>query len=178
MKTAVIYKSKTGFTETYAKWISEELSSNLIKAENITLDELSEYDVIVYGGGLYAAGIGGVKMITKNLDRLKGKKIAIFGVGASPPRDKDINEIISTNFTDEQLKKIKFFYMRGGFDYTKLSPLYKIIMTLFKIKLRIFAKRNPDARGMLSAYENPMDFTRKKNIGPLIKYIEDKQMPG
>ncbi|GEA31640.1 flavodoxin [Clostridium beijerinckii] len=28
MKTVVIYKSKTGFTKKYAKWIAEELSAD------------------------------------------------------------------------------------------------------------------------------------------------------
>lgn len=172
MKTAVVYKSMTGFTEVYARWISKELGADLLKADDVRIEDLQDYDVLVYGGGLYAAGIGGVRLITKNIDVLKGKKIAVFGVGATPPREKDINEVVSANFTDAHLEKIKFFYMRGGFDFNKLSPLYKIIMTLFRLKLNMIKKKNPDARGMLASYEQPTDFTRKKNIEPLIEYIK------
>lgn len=171
MKTAVIYKSKTGFTETYAKWIAEELTADLMKTDDISIDDLSEYDAVICGGGLYASGIGGVKLITKNMDKLKDKKIAVFGVGATPPREKDINEVVSSNFTDEQLKQIRFFYLRGGFDYDKLSPFLKVVMTLFRLKLHSIKKKDPDARGMLASYEKPTDFTRKKNIDPLIEYM-------
>jgi hypothetical protein len=32
------------------------------------------------------------------------------------------------------------------------------------------ADREPDEKGMLAAYANPMDFTKKENIRPLIDY--------
>lgn len=174
MRILVVYKSRTGFTEKYAQWISEDLSAELFKVHEIDIDKMLEYDVIIYGGGLYASGIGGVKLITKNLDKLNGKKIVVFGCGATPPREKDIIEIKKANFEEEQIDKLTFFYLRGGFDYSKLSPVFKIIMTLFKIKLKSDAKSNPDAKGMLASYEKPMDFTRKSNIEPLINHIKEQ----
>ncbi len=54
MKTIVVYKSKSGYTKTYAEWISSELNCDLKCAEDIKIDELLKYDVIIYGGGLYA----------------------------------------------------------------------------------------------------------------------------
>lgn len=174
MKTIVVYKSRTGFTQKYAEWIAEELSADIYKRDEVDLDTIVEYDTIIYGGGLYAAGIGGIKLIIKNLDKLAGKKIAVFATGASPPREKDINEIKKTNFTEEQLKELTFFYLRGGFNYDKLSPLFKIVMSLFKYRLKKLKKTDPDARGMLASYENPTDFTRKKNIDKLVEYIRQK----
>ena len=67
MRTVVIYKSKTGFTKKYAKWISEELSSDIFDISKVTANMLTAYDTVIYGGGLYAMGISGVKLITKNL---------------------------------------------------------------------------------------------------------------
>jgi flavodoxin len=38
MQIIVIYKSKSGYTETYAKWISEDLNFDLKVAGDITIE--------------------------------------------------------------------------------------------------------------------------------------------
>jgi flavodoxin len=81
MKTVVIYKSKTGFTKKYAEWISEELSADIFDVSKVTINMLTAYDTVIYGGGLYAVGINGVKLITKNLDKLKDKKVVCLCYG-------------------------------------------------------------------------------------------------
>jgi hypothetical protein len=59
----------------------------------------------------------------------------------------------------------------GGFAYSKPSPAYEGIMTLFQIKLRLTAGISPDARAMFTAYEKPMDFTDGRNIKPLVDHM-------
>lgn len=55
MKTVVIYKSRYGHTEKYAKWLSEKLNADLLfEASQIKGLDFSRYDNIIYGGGLYA----------------------------------------------------------------------------------------------------------------------------
>lgn len=51
-KVVVIYGSKYGTTEKYAKWISEELNCDLFSYKSIKKDNLLNYDTIIYGGGL------------------------------------------------------------------------------------------------------------------------------
>ena len=136
MKTIVIYKSKTGFTRKYAEWIAEDLSADTFDISKVTINILTAYDTIIYGGSLYAVGIIGVKLITQNIDKLKDKKIVVFATGASPSREDGINEVIDKNFTQEQQKYIKFFYLRGGFNYSKLNLFDKFLMTLLKWKIK------------------------------------------
>ncbi len=171
MKTVVLYKSKTGFVKKYAEWIAEELSADIFEASKVTSDMLTTYDVVIYGGGLYAAGINGVKLITQNLYKFEGKKVVVFATGASPCREEAINEVRNKNFTYEQQKHIRFFYLRGGFDYSKLKPFDKLLMTLLKWKMKRKKELTPDERGMLAAYDEPVDFTRKKNIDEIISYV-------
>jgi len=83
MHTIVIYRSKSGNTRKYAEWIAEELGADLLEASRCGIERISQYDTVVYGGGLYATGINGVKLITNNLRRLKGKKIAVFATAGS-----------------------------------------------------------------------------------------------
>lgn len=175
MKTLVIYKSKTGFTKKYAEWISEELSADILDASKVNINMLSAYDCVIYGGGLYVVGINGVKLITQNVDKLKGKKIVVFTTGMSPSREEGVSEVISKNFTLEQQKIIQFFYLRGGFDYSKLNPFDKILMTLLKasIKWKKIRKKklNSDEIGILAVFDKPTDYTRRDKINELIAYV-------
>lgn len=173
MKTMVIYKSKTGFTKKYAQWIAEELLADIFDASKVTINMMTTYDTIIYGGSLYAVGIIGVKLITQNIDKLKDKKVVVFATGASPSREDAINEVMDNNFTPEQQKYIKFFYLRGGFNYSKLNPFDKILMTLLKWKMKNKKEEDltTDEIGMLAVYDKPVDFTMKKNIDSIITYV-------
>lgn len=167
----VIYKSKTDFAKKYAEWITEELSADVFDVSKVTTNMLTAYDTVVYGGGLYVVGINGVKYITQNLDKLKDKKVIVFATGVSPSREEAISEVKNKNFTSEEQKHIQFFYLRGGFDYSKLKPFDKVLMTLLKWKIKRKKELTPDERGMLASYDKPVDFTRKKNIDEIITYV-------
>jgi hypothetical protein len=129
-----------------------------------------KYDLIIFGGSLHAVGISGVRLIKNNLDKLADKKIIVFTTGASPSREDIPEEIINKNFSEEQRKKIMFFYFRGGFDFNKLDLMNKTLMTLLKWKIRMKRDRTPDEKGMLAAYSLPMDFTKREYINPLLEY--------
>jgi len=171
-KIIVVYRSKSGFAKSYAEWIAEELNCDLLQGNKVKVSTLLSYDTIIYGAGLYAVGINGIKLITRNFDRLKDKKLIVFSVGASPVRKETTEEIRKANIPAEQLEEIQFFYLRGGFDYSRLTRFNKFLMTLMKIKLK--RAKNPDAdqRGMLAGYTHPLDFTNKKYIEPIIRYVK------
>ena len=173
MKNIVIYKSKTGFTKKYAQWIAEDLSADIFDVSKVTMSILTSYDTIIYGGSLYAGGIIGVKLIKENINKLKDKKVVVFATGASPLREDVMNEVRNKNFTKEQQEDIKFFYLRGGFNYSKLNPFDKFLMILLKWKIKNKKKEEltNDEIGMLTAYDKPVDFTMKKNIERIITYV-------
>jgi menaquinone-dependent protoporphyrinogen IX oxidase len=175
MNTIVVYKSKTGFVRNYAEWIAEELSADIFEVSKVNINMLTKYDTLVYGGSLHAVGINGVKFITKNFDKLKDKKLVVFASGASPSSEKVIKEVVTNNFTSDQQKCIKFFYMRGGFNYNKLPTFDKLLMTLLNWKIKIKKKQKkalaPDEIGMLAILDKPADFTRKRNINEIVIYI-------
>ena len=127
IRTLVIYKSISGFTKKYAEWIAEELKADIHGTKDFDCTLFKNYDLIVFGGSLHAVGINGVKCIKENLEQLCDKKIVVFAVGASPPRENVLDEVRNNNFSEEQ-KKIMFFYLRGGFNYGKLNFSNKILM--------------------------------------------------
>jgi menaquinone-dependent protoporphyrinogen IX oxidase len=169
--TLVVYRSKTGFTKKYAEWIAEELDADLKHAADVSTETLLNYENIVYGGGLYAAGINGIGLIKTNLPKLRSKKIAVFATGCTPPRQATTQEIMDKNFSASELQRLHFFYMRGGFDYSRLGLVDKIAMSLLKIKLKNKKHPTADDKGMLALYGHPVDFSSRRNIQPLVDYM-------
>lgn len=172
MKTAVIYKSVSGFTRNYAEWIADELDGDLFAYSETDPAVLQVYELIIFGGALHAVGIAGIDIIKDNMEKLQGKNIIVFTTGASPARDGILEEVKNRNFSPEEQKRIRFFYLRGGFDYGKLNFVNKLLMTLMKWKIRSKKEsdRTPDERGMLAAFSQPVDFTKKEKTGELIAY--------
>ena len=177
MKTAVIYKSQTGFTQKYAEWIAEELNADLFPLKearrNIDAAKLQDYDTVIFGGSLHAVGISGIDFLKDKLEQLQRQKIAVFATGASPCRTETVEEVKNSNFTPEKQERIGFFYFRGGFDYTRLNIFNRLLMALMKLKIRRKSEteRSPDEKGMLAAFDNPVDFTKKEKIKELIEYV-------
>src|SRR5690554_1968087 len=121
----IVYKSKYGSTRKYAQWVAEETRADLFESLEIGPKKLIEYDTIIFGGGLYASGIAGISVITKNFELLKNKRIIVFTVRlASTDRQEVFLPIIEKSFTQEMRGNISFFHFRGGIDYRKLGIIH------------------------------------------------------
>lgn len=172
-KVLVIYKSKYGSTKRYAKWIAEGVNGDLIESSKVKSEDLKKYDTIVFGGFLHAVGISGVKIITENFKNIADKSLIVFAVGCTPEREKDIEKVFSANLKGEMRGKIQCFYLRGAFNYENLDFVDKMMMNALKIKLKKIKEEDldEDAKGLLECYDNPVDWTDKKFIQPIVKCI-------
>lgn len=172
--TVVLYKSKYGSTKKYAKWISDELKADLYDSSNIKLKDILNYDVIVYGGGLYASGINGISFIRKNFNILKNKNIIVFTIGLSPADSKELKSIIDKNFKEDMKKNIKFFHFRGGIDYKNLSFIHRIMMNMLRKMIMKKKKEDitDDEKAFLDTFGNKVDFADKNTIKPLVDYVK------
>ncbi|WP_102399004.1 flavodoxin domain-containing protein [Haloimpatiens massiliensis] len=173
-KIVVIYKSKYGSSKKYAQWIAEEVKGDLFDASEIKVEMLKEYDTIVYGGGLYASGISGISLITKNFDIIKDKKIIVYTVGLASTDKKEVfAPIIEKNFPKEIIDNIKFFHFRGGIDYKKLSLVHKAMMAMLKkvVSKKPEDKLTDDDKELLATYGDKVDFTDRSAIVTLVNYI-------
>ena len=75
MNLLVAYESKYGFTKTYAQWLAGDLGATLLHAKEVTPGMLQACDGFVYGGGLYAGGVSGIALLTKNFEALRHKPL-------------------------------------------------------------------------------------------------------
>ena len=64
-RTIVLYTSKYGAAETYARWIAEALGCRAVPLDKFSKKELQGYDTVIYGGGVQAGGIRGLEQFTK-----------------------------------------------------------------------------------------------------------------
>lgn len=174
MKAIVYYKSKTGFTRKYAGWIAAALGCDLAEANALNLKRAGDFDVVIYGGGLYVRGIHGLKAFLRNPFLKPDVKIIVFATGATPLRDETTRQLREINFPEPQQRQISFFYLRGGFDFSKLGPWDQFLMTLLKLKLRLKPehRRSPDEKGMLAAYEGSADFSKERYIDELVSLVK------
>lgn len=175
MNTIVIYKSKYGSTKQYAEWIAEALNCEIKEAKSVKADDLLNYDTIIYGGGLYAEIIAGVSLITKNIEKLKDKKLIVYTTGITPPEVREYydHEVLEKNFKLEMLEYIKIFNFLGRMVMAELSvPHRTAIKTLKKI---MSSKKNPtDMEKMLAELcDVDGDFTDKSVIDDLVDYAKN-----
>ena len=178
-KSVVIYKSQYGATEKYAKWIAEELACDICERTKVKVMDLDPYDTIIYGGGLYAGGVNGIDLLTKNWDQFCNKKLVLFTCGLADPSDKGNTDHIKNSlnkvFTTSMQEKIKVFHLRGSVDYSKLGPVHKAMMAmLYKMtaKKDFHSLRNEDKQ-MIETYGKTVDFTDKAAIIPIIQYVQE-----
>ncbi len=125
MKGIVVYKSKSGFTKQYAEWIAEELDFELCEHRQMSNFQLVDYDCIIYGGGVYAGKISGLRTMLQRVKKMGDLHFAIFAVGALPPEEKMIEDLKRKNL-EETGSDYPFFYMHGGFDPEKLNAFYRL----------------------------------------------------
>ncbi|MGA1822814.1 MAG: flavodoxin domain-containing protein [Thermoplasmatota archaeon] len=152
--------------------MAEELGTKAIPANDIKVKELMNYDTIIYGGGIYAERIHGIKFIKKNLKNFQGKRIVVFTNGLSKDEKVPIDKVKQKNFTPDELKEIDFFYMRGGFNMEKLPFKEKMMMTMVKKMMKEGDDLKDDERMLLDALNEPVDHISKENIKGLIEDIK------
>ncbi|MBR6729272.1 MAG: flavodoxin [Clostridia bacterium] len=174
MKSIVIYKSKYGSTKSYAEWIAEELACAAVDAGKVKADDLEGYDTIVYGGGLYAEMIAGIALITKNMERLKDKKLIVYTTGLTPVDCHAYYDdlVVKKNFKGDSFSRVKLFHYPGRMILSELSLVHKTaIKTLKKI---MSDKKEPTEmeKLLIELCDADGDFTDRTLIRELVEYAK------
>ncbi len=173
----IIYTSKTGFTRTYAQWLQQDLHCDCVEyAQRHTVD-LAKYQAVAFGGALYVGKINGLKWFKKQLPRLRGKRAAVFFVGAMPPDPADIRRVERENFQPEELSFIKPFYLQGGLRYGAMNPVDRLLMAVFKKMLKNKANApggSPKEKIMLQNIQHDFDQTQRDSLKPLEAYLTEE----
>ena len=173
MTGIIIYKSKYGAAKKYAEWISEATGFPCVTTKEADLNKVSECDVVIVGGGVYASGISCIPFLKKNIGKLAGSKIIAYTCGASPYVKEFVDEVIKRNMTGE-LEGIPVYYCRGTYDLKSMSFGDR---TLCKMLRRSVSKKDPKDRevweqALMEGDElEGRDWTDKTYIEPIVEAI-------
>ena len=153
MCRVIIYKSKTGHTERYARMLSKELH---IPCYSYKDAKVSENDEIIFLSYIYASKIMGLSKILK-----KYNVKVIIAVGALAYSKDYLNTLKDTNNI-----KLPFFYLRGGINYSKLNFFFRKFLPVIG---KDIAK---DDKELLNLFKNGGTFVTKDNLKEIINYLK------
>ncbi len=175
MNAIVLYKSKYGSTKAYAEWIAEDLNCEVKEAKGVKVDDLLGYDTIIYGGGLYAENIAGASLITKNIDKLKDKKLIVYTTGITPldVREYYDGEVLDKNFKPEVRPYIKVYNFMGKMILDELTAPHRAAIKM--LKKIMSGKENPTKleKMLIELCDADGDFTDRSAIAELIEYAKN-----
>jgi flavodoxin len=171
-KAIVIYNSKRGTTQRYAKWIAGELGCRCIPLQAADLSSLSQFDVIIYGGWLRGSGIVGFDKVRNKISGLEDRLI-VFATGISEYNPENYMQICDINFNNKglDLGKSKLFYCPGAYDPSKVTGFDSFLMKIAK-RVLISGKTDDDtgqAAAMVSSIENGVDNVDMRYAAPVVK---------
>lgn len=174
-KAMVVYESRYGSTRRYAQWIAEELACPLCERKAFHPQDLADCEVIIYGGGLYAGGVNGIRFLAKNEKLLSGKTVILYTCGLADPQNSDnisrIRAALAKALPPRLLAHTKVFHLRGGIDYSRLGPVHRAMMAMLRKMLlkKDAASLSGEDRQLLETYGKCVDFTDRESIRPLIR---------
>ena len=162
----VVYLSASGFTKKYAELLAAEL-----KADCFTLAEAKERlkpgTPVVFLGWLAAGIIRGYGKAKKMFD-IK----AVAGVGMGPDNEQTYENLLRQN----KLEKENSFYLRGGFDLSKLKGFNKFVMKLgAAAAVKALEKKEnptPAEAEQLNMFKYGCDFVSKENLTDIVAYCK------
>lgn len=182
-KTIIIYSSKRGSTEQYAKWLHESLSG-VCDCEIVTFADskkydLYDYDLIVYGGWIRGSGIVDFDNFRKRLDGELLDKMILFGVGVANQSAENYAQVWSINIGKIDPKnnhKTLMYILDGRYDPNSISGLDGFLMKIMKKVLKSGSTKSAskEASMMEDRLINGCDLVKRENLDSLIKDCKKK----
>lgn len=167
----IVYKTKTGFTKKYVEWISETISCQTISLEQIDHVDTNTYDLIIYGAGIHAGRIQGLKEFKKKVWDVVDGNVVIFATGGAPYDEAIITKIKTNNFSEHERKDMELFYFQSGLNYEKMGLLEKMIMNIYRKVLEFKNNKSDVEDGTSKAIARSYDHSSREYIKPLIDYV-------
>lgn len=169
MKTIIVYESKTGFTERYARWAAEELGCECILLKNASKDNLAGYDRVIFGGWIMANMISGLP----KLREMGVSPAVVFAVGASPAFEEVVKQMREQN----QLGETPFFYFEGGVDFNKLGFVQRMMLKTMKKMTEKKKDMTRQEAAIVQLLAGNFDHTDRGQIEGMLTRLKESDIP-
>lgn len=186
-KAIVVYSSKRGSTQQYAKWIAEQLSCDIVDFSNstgkINLQKIDfdRYDCVIYGGWIRGSGIVDFDKFIKSAGENILSKLIVFGVGIAYQSAENYMQVWSLNIgkiDPQNTQKSTLYILDGSFFPDKIGGLDKFLMMIMKkvlISGSIKDEKN-QLQTMKERIDKGFDGVKIENINSLVKEAKDRIM--
>ena len=174
MNTLIIYGSQYGTTKRYAEKFAQMTHFPVISYEDIKA--LTDYEQIIYFGGLYAGGVKGLKNTVKKLS--PNTKLIIVTVGIADVRDQEnisnIRNSIRKQVPEYLLKASSFFHLRGGIDYSRLNFMHRTMMKMLyhSLESKPVESLTQEDKELIESYNKTADFVDYDSLKQIAEAIQ------
>lgn len=188
--TIVVYRSKYGSTDIYAKWIGEALGCRVSEIRNLKKRDLERYKIIIYGGGIHAGGIRGWDVMQKwlKLDLMadyykskegtkstnpkdeQSKKVMIFAVGIGEKTEENLKQLRDVNLYKKWQTHIPCYIFSGAYRPEKVKGIDGFIMKMMVKFLRDKGlNMSREERILINRVKDGCDLINKDEISALVE---------
>lgn len=181
MSTVILYGSCYGASQRYAKELSRRTGFPVASYQDYLRAPLVKVENVVYFGGLYAGGITGLKRTLRAIPPAAHLTLVTVGL-ADPARAENaahIRGLAQRLLGAERFGRTDLFHLRGGIDYSRLSPVHRAMMAMLRrsLLLKDPAALSDEDRGLLETYGTAVDFTDLDALEPVMASLAPEAVP-
>ncbi|WEK37001.1 MAG: flavodoxin domain-containing protein [Candidatus Pseudobacter hemicellulosilyticus] len=167
MKGVIIYNSKYGATEQYAKWLSESLEWPVYTPETLTYEALEQAETVVVGSSVYVGHLRIKSWLENNMGRLERKKLFFFVVMATPHSERPAQlRCAARNIPANLLRNNNAFFLGGRLIKKRLSWVDRLL-----VKMGARAEKDPVKRANM---ELDFDRVQRTDLNGLLQAVVPK----
>ena len=130
MNGVIIYKSKYGSTEQYARWLGNETGLPVYSVKHVASSAIRGSGLVVLASNIRIGKLTLAGWIRKHWPMLKARKLVILSVSAAPGSDPSVKEAWVRSLPQEVRAASTHFALQGRLIFDGLDLLDKLLMSV------------------------------------------------
>lgn len=169
----VLYTSKHGATQRYARRIGEPLDALVKEAAYAKISQAKTYDAIVLGCPVYMEKIKGLDFFADHAKELADKRLVLFTCGLNDPAQEDVRRALDAQLQEklgDALAYISVFHLRGALRWQNLGLAERLMMKALVsgMKKKPEAQRSETERLLIETEGGALDFADEADLAQIV----------
>ena len=164
----VTYKSRTGATMYYARIIAGKLGADRREWQDGM--DLSGYDLVIYGGGVYAGTVNGLSEARNEIRNQHVDNFVIFATGGTPESISETIDLVWEKNLRGDDYSFPHFYMQSGLLYSA-RPFGTWLR--MKICAKVMKSQMRDENGIPFKINKSYSIAGPEHADGLIEYVRN-----
>lgn len=159
----IVYESKTGFTEKYARMLADKTGLKAMRVEDFSRsEEAARGEEVIFLGWIMAGKIQGLNKVRNH----SLKAVCATGTARSPEPDE------KTFVARNKISQLPFFYLRGGcLPIKEYKGIDRFLLTIFLGMLKLMARKNEELQESIEHLEKGFDGVKEENLEPVLQWL-------